>query len=623
MASQNVDLTFRANISQLTADLAAIPNITAKEAKKMVKELNSQLVRAEKAAKKAGKGGAKNFGDFQDKVGTTDSVLQALSGSIDGISPKMASLTRVTGDAAGSLEGLLRATAGLKGKAGAWVAGGTAVLAAGWAAVSFQQRQANEEIERSRKEMNAQLGLMEQVRQAQIMAAVAAGEMTQVEASQIANAKTVNDLFIPRIAALKEERRELDSLAKVYEDINEERPFQRIDELITGQLDPSDLFEAWANPIKSFSDVAEERVAEADIKIRSLDDQINILERSSDKMLATLNRGSVASFSGSLGDAEDSTKALADAQAELDAILQDAESSALTGITAIRFARDQELAEIDALVAANEDLHNVEAARSAVSAKFWQQEKAELDRVSQSFAQIGKQLDEVVEKIREDMKKAITDVVGGVADMAGASSDIFGVIADQRVDDFESAKQALFDLGDDATQAERDAALDRVKAEKAEAKKAWFIAQDLAMSEALINGAVAVTAAWATGPIAGPILAAAAAATTAAQVAIIAGQQPSFHQGGIVGDPSQRPAILRTGEGVLTAQGVNAAGGPEGLAALNRGSGTSGPLRVELRVGNNVAQELVYAGTQGPGRGRRATQALRSSGRVNPYRRAL
>ena len=55
MARETVDLEFRANIARLQADLAKVPGITEKEAKKMVKALDSQLKRAERSAKKAGK----------------------------------------------------------------------------------------------------------------------------------------------------------------------------------------------------------------------------------------------------------------------------------------------------------------------------------------------------------------------------------------------------------------------------------------------------------------------------------------------------------------------------------------------------------------------------------------
>jgi hypothetical protein len=208
-----------------------------------------------------------------------------------------------------------------------------------------------------------------------------------------------------------------------------------------------------------------------------------------------------------------------------------------------------------------------------------------------------------------------------VADMAGATSTMFGLVADERMAEADAAREELAALGDAATDADREAAQKTIQEAERLAQQAFNAGRAAAIAEATINGAVAITMALAQlGPVAGAFAAAGITATVAAQIAIIAKQE--MHRGGMVGDPSERIATLRQGEGVLTQQGVAAIGGPSGLAQANMGRGGSGAIRLEFRVGNQVAQELVYAGTRGPGRGRTATQALRPTGRINPYRRA-
>ena len=56
---------------------------------------------------------------------------------------------------------------------------------------------------------------------------------------------------------------------------------------------------------------------------------------------------------------------------------------------------------------------------------------------------------------------------------------------------------------------------------------------------------------------------------------------PTFDSGGMIGGaPDERLVTARAGEGVLTPQGLNAIGGPAGLAAANRGS--AAPMQITV-----------------------------------------
>lgn len=105
----------------------------------------------------------------------------------------------------------------------------------------------------------------------------------------------------------------------------------------------------------------------------------------------------------------------------------------------------------------------------------------------------------------------------------------------------------------------------------------------VAISEAVVNGAVAATRALAElGPVAGGIAAAAITATVGAQVAAIMMERPKFHTGL---DPSETPAVLTKGEGVANVRAMAQPGFREQLAAANAGTAapmTSAPVVIAL-----------------------------------------
>jgi hypothetical protein len=118
--------------------------------------------------------------------------------------------------------------------------------------------------------------------------------------------------------------------------------------------------------------------------------------------------------------------------------------------------------------------------------------------------------------------------------------------------------------------------------QQANAAKRAFAANKAARIAAVVSEAalalVALTTAFAyLGPGAVPAAAAITVPLAATQVGIIAAQKaPKFATGGMVGpDPVHRPIYATPREAVLTERGVDAAGGPDGVASLNRGGGMS------------------------------------------------
>lgn len=127
------------------------------------------------------------------------------------------------------------------------------------------------------------------------------------------------------------------------------------------------------------------------------------------------------------------------------------------------------------------------------------------------------------------------------------------------------------------------------KRDKELALRQFKASKAAAISEATINGAVAITRALATlGPVAGALATAGLTASTAAQVAVIASQKPAFDRGGMIqgGTAMADQVTIRAlpGEAVLSRGAVRDLGGQSGVDRLNRGNAT----------GQNVVMVPVY-----------------------------
>ena len=127
------------------------------------------------------------------------------------------------------------------------------------------------------------------------------------------------------------------------------------------------------------------------------------------------------------------------------------------------------------------------------------------------------------------------------------------------------------------------------KRDKELALRQFKASKAAAISEATINGAVAITRALATlGPVAGALATAGLTASTAAQIATIASQKPAFDRGGMIqgGTAMSDQVTIRAlpGEAVLSRGAVRDIGGQSGVDRLNRGNAT----------GQNVVMVPVY-----------------------------
>lgn len=119
---------------------------------------------------------------------------------------------------------------------------------------------------------------------------------------------------------------------------------------------------------------------------------------------------------------------------------------------------------------------------------------------------------------------------------------------------------------------------------KKNAEIAFNVRKGIAISEVAINTATAITRALAElGPVAGTLASVGITATGAAQIALIASEEPKFHMGGMIGGSSLAPdesrIIAKSGEAVLSSGTVQRLGGESGVNALENG-GAMNPVVV-------------------------------------------
>ena len=209
--TRTVSLLFAAELDQFRRQMAEIPNISDKQAKQAARRIETALNRAEKSAKRAARESkqaadkmGRGFKGAAEAAGDFDSGIQAVAGALDKVSPELADAARAAGDLAGAFEGSVKLGRGMI----AVLAPIGAALAAGagaWVYYNKQLADADAKLERVRDELNQQIALHRQVKEAAILAAVASGDMTQEQADGFLIAQKGSDLFAERLQTVRDE----------------------------------------------------------------------------------------------------------------------------------------------------------------------------------------------------------------------------------------------------------------------------------------------------------------------------------------------------------------------------------------------------------------------------------
>ena len=156
---------------------------------------------------------------------------------------------------------------------------------------------------------------------------------------------------------------------------------------------------------------------------------------------------------------------------------------------------------------------------------------------------------EVAEQAAEEARKIQDAYLDSASTIVGAAADVFGTLAETM------------------SEKNRDAAM-----------AAFAVAKVAALSQVVIDTALAISnvnAAWAAAPPVAAALSAAALAVGGAQAAAIAAEQPSFHVGGLIAArgnqaPDEVSIRAQAGEAVLNRRAAERLG-ERGVNRLNRG----------------------------------------------------
>lgn len=119
--NKSIEISYKADLKQLLANLKQMPGMTEKQAKEMVSGLQKQLRQAEKAAKSAGKTSEKamqriehsakraeaQLDELHGSAGDVGTVLSGIAGAIGLVNPELEGMAMAAADSVGGLEGLV------------------------------------------------------------------------------------------------------------------------------------------------------------------------------------------------------------------------------------------------------------------------------------------------------------------------------------------------------------------------------------------------------------------------------------------------------------------------------------------------------------------------------------
>ena len=119
--NKSIEISYKADLKQLLANLKQMPGMTEKQAKEMVSGLQKQLRQAEKAAKQAGKTSERamqriehsakraeaQLDDLHGSAGDVGTVMSGIAGAIGLVNPELEQMAMAAADSVGGLEGLV------------------------------------------------------------------------------------------------------------------------------------------------------------------------------------------------------------------------------------------------------------------------------------------------------------------------------------------------------------------------------------------------------------------------------------------------------------------------------------------------------------------------------------
>lgn len=618
----SVELSVDANLSGLRQQLESIPGLTAEQARLMTAELNKSIRASERAAKAAAdaskramasasesaREAAADVGKVGDRFGTVGSSAGKLTGALSMLGPALGDSARNVADLAdvgevGALafEGfgavLLPLTATLALFAAGLAPIGELIVeeqrrAEATAAALKQYEAATAAAEAANTKFATSLaGVNDYVRIATGLETLAAqtarkrGEALRAEADattaatqeQIARADALlaarkaeqtaisNHLLLGK--ATDEERARLAVLGPEIEAITAAQAQRRgrIIEVNAATEDSIEFMRLEAEAIDQVARNDKKRASSVEAKKRAEERDAAAIKAITDEIDAYL-------------------KIDADWQRSLEQgrVAAEAQAQAITDKT-VR-AIETYSAKLSDLVP-SKPLSDVEQLQLLIADLDLAMQRAPTEELGMRFKAMSDEAVAALEAIQTKTEEAFTleDAAAFFQNVQSKSSQLFTDLA--AVSDYfmaqsenavEQALAARKSLGEDATAEEKKQATERVKAAKDEARKQFELNKALQMAQIIVNTATSATqAALVAPPPANLPFIAAALAAGAVQLATVQATTPKFHKGGLIGQPDEGMAVVRSGEAVLNPMGRSLLG-DDTIRAANAGMGSGG-----------------------------------------------
>ena len=660
-------VTIGADLSQLRRELAKLPNMSDAAAQKTLISFEKMVVKAEKAAKKANKSIARNgratakeatktaaaMTTLEDAAGDSDSAIMGLSGGLSLLNPKLGEAAGLAGDFGAGVESVVR----ILGKGNPWIIAMTVAATAAAAAYALwaeDQAKHKAVVEASTNALKAHHGQLVELRAAQENLAVTLGDMTETErdlnqmrreqyTKTLAMTQELTTQISVQGEAVDEARVKYEEWAQGVKDVSAMTEMQR-------KTERKDLafFKQRAADAKAAYDVELGKMAQLNAERQKIVDTSGEIvdayeaERIGANLMADAVAGqaqidreraeaeterarlaaeaAAAQAAASAAEKADRVEMLrlsqaqAEANAQLSAMeLEGANSydQAIAKINQRLFERLEKLDEIRDSVGESERLEaqfqaatlQNEQELEAFRVEIHEAHKARQAELREAQMLATKERTAEIQAERQEWMAMGEALAGSIADISGTASDTAEANA-------KAAMERSEEFAAQGQTAQAEAERKKAEAFQATAQKMFKLEQSAAISEVAVAAAAGIAKVWAeyaAAPVKAAALTAVIVGAAGAQVATIRAQEPpAFDSGGGVGSRARdsQPAMLRAGEGVLTAQGVSAVGGAAGVHAANRGAAGGAQvyaLGVYNHFGRFFSEELAR-----PGAARRA-----------------
>ena len=606
---KSIEISYKANISDLKAKLKSIPNITDQEAKKMVAALDRQLKQAEKAAKKSSEQnkksaqaasrsatrGAKEFDLMAQSAAKAEHKMEGVadaSGDIDrGFSSVGLALREVNPQLAEAADGLADTFAVAEGLTMSFKNLNPYVVAAAIAigALTLGYQSHKKELERVKQltleyreaqkllintqkdQENNLLEAASTYRELEERIGFVTGAIGEYEyaikQAQRAAFEGIEDNIQAQETLIEEKKRELDLVKRLGDHALT---------LITAEMIISDeqkeqlrTLQLQTSSASNNLDITKKGISEAKA-LSKMYEQGKIQISEMENNLAGLNKMQEASveMAGQLADFEFEQAEEAERLAEAEKDRNEALEKAVL------------LAEREAQILGDiEEFRRKQAESEKAILTAREQLSDELIKISGSeIDQINLKYDKEIERLQELAQKA-EEQAGVQEAIDNIEAERNQAIHETRIDQLDKEKKKSLDVAQqtflaysDMLGGIADLVESNAKDEGKAAAKVFALRQGAALAETAMNTAKGIVNALATYPgPGGVVLASLIGATGAAQMATISSQQPpSFHMGGMAND--EMGARVLRGEAVLDRATVRRIGGEQGIKQLQQGN---------------------------------------------------